>query len=340
MKILNGLFVAVAVASTSACSGDAGPGGPEGPAGAAGPAGSAGAPGPAGPPGASSDVPQRELLGAMFYPESLCSAKDGSLFVGSLGGMGIVKFPPGQTTPRSFVAPGSVKSISGVFVDDGKKVVYACDVDTTQTPMSTVRAFDLETGAPKASFEFPAPGFCNDFALDSSGNLYVTDSFGKIYKLAAGSTSLETWSTDPMLAPATPTGFGADGIAFDGSANFYVNTFSAATLLRIPLLPSGAAGPATLVTTTPPLASPDGMRAIDAKHLVVAEGVGRLTRITIDNETASTTVLSNRLDAPTSVTTIGDSYWVSEGQLGHLFGLVPGPPNVPFLVRRVSGPTS
>ena len=27
--------------------------------------------------------------------------------------------------------------------------------------------------------------------------------------------------------------------------------------------------------------------------------------------------------------------WVSEGQLGHLLGQIPGPPTTPFLLRRI-----
>src|SRR5258708_5231570 len=202
-------------------------------------------------------------------------------------------------------------------------------------PTSTVRAFNLADGALKASYPFPSAGFCNDFTLDGAGNLFVSDSFGKINVLRQGAAKLETWSSDPLLAPPSPTGFGADGICFDGVGALYVNTFTAAKLLRIPIRADGSADAVTEIAVTPALAGPDGMRAVDAKTLLVVEGVGRLTRVTVTDATATATTISNRLDAPTSVAKIGSSYWISEGQLGHLFGQVAGPPNLPFLIRRI-----
>jgi sugar lactone lactonase YvrE len=280
----------------------------------------------------------RQLAGATFYPESLHGAKDGTLFVGSVGGSGIVKFRPGSDVAETFVMPGSIKAVTGVYVDDARGLLYACEVDTSTMPgpTSVVRAFGLADGTPKASYAFSAPAFCNDFTLDGAGNLFVSDSLGKVHVLRKDATKLEIWISDPLLAPPTPSGFGADGICFDGGSNLYVNTFTTSTLLRIPILSDGTAGTTTVVAVAPALASPDGMRAIDSKTLVVVEGVGRLTRVTLSDSGASATTLSNRLDAPTAVAKIGDSYWVSEGQLGHLLGLVAGPPNLPFLVKRIA----
>lgn len=232
-------------AACSAKDGAAGPAGATGPAGDAGPAGSSGSTGPTGPAGSSgpADVAELDLPGATFYPESLGAAKDGTIFVGSLGGNGIIKVAPGSDTAKSFVSPGSVKSIAGVLADDANGLLFACDNDLGVTPhQATLRAFDLATGAPKASYPFPAPGFCNDLSFDASGNLFVTDSFGKILKLAKGASSLGVWNADALLAPSSATGFGADGIAFDGAGNFYVNTFTDSRFLRIPVMSDGTSG--------------------------------------------------------------------------------------------------
>ena len=48
-----------------------------------------------------------------------------------------------------------------------------------------------------------------------------------------------------VRAPPSPTGFGADGICFDGAGALYVNTFTAAKLLRIPIGADGSAGAVT-----------------------------------------------------------------------------------------------
>jgi sugar lactone lactonase YvrE len=312
--------------------------GATGEAGPGGPAGSAGATGAAGPAGASgtADVAELDLPGATFYPESLTAAKDGSLFVSSLGGGGIVKFAPGSDAATSFVAPSAVKSVAGLLADAAAGLLYACDNDLGATPQkATLRTFDLATGAPKSSYPFAASGFCNDFAFDASGNLFVTDSFGKILKLAKGASSLAVWNTDARLAPSIANGFGADGIAFDGANNFYVNTFTDSRLLRIPVLADGTSGAVSVVTVTPALSSPDGMRIVDANTLVVVEGgAGRLTEIAITGSNATATTLVSRLDSPTSLVRVGAHYWATEGQLAHFGGQVPGPPQLPFLLRR------
>ena len=54
--------------------------------------------------------------------------------------------------------------------------------------------------------------------------------------------------------------------------------------------------------------------------------------------TASATVLKDQLNGPTSVVRYDQAAWITEGQLGHLFGSIAGPPSAPFLVRRVDLP--
>jgi sugar lactone lactonase YvrE len=203
-------------------------------------------------------------------------------------------------------------------------------------PPSELRAYDLNTGALKATYAFPMPAFCNDLALGSGGDLFVTDSFGKVYTLAHGASSLAVWSTDPLLAPASPTGLAADGIALDGAGNVYVNTFDTGRLIRIPLKGDGTAGVAAEIRVDAPLKAPDGMRMLDQYTLVVVEGAaGKLTKIAISGSTGTTTTLASALNGPSSVVKVGDNYWVTEGQLGHFLGTIPGPPSLPFLVRRI-----
>jgi sugar lactone lactonase YvrE len=325
----NGAEGPAGLAGAQGTPGTAGPMGPVGQAGMTGAAGEAGASG-------ASAMTELDLPGAGYYPESLTAAKDGSLYVGSIGGDGIMRVAPGAEGATKFVAPNNIKSVAGVMADDADGLLYACEDDLTVMPyQATVRAFDLATGAAKASYPFPTGGFCNDFAFDGSGNLFVTDSFGKIYELAKGASSLSLWSADPLLAPSTAGGFGADGIAFDGTSNLYVNTFSDSRLLRIPVKSDGSAGAVTSITVTPALANPDGMRLIDATDLLMVEGGGnRLTKVTVSDTTGASTALVNRLDTPTSVVVSGGSYWITEGQLPHFLGAVSGPPNLPFLVRR------
>lgn len=293
--------------------------------------------GPAGPTGPA-DVEKLTLPGDNYYPESLSIAADGSLFVGSLGTGQVVRFAPGSTSAAVFVAPGSLKNVAGVLVDDEGSALYLCAVDTSGATPSTVKSYKLADGSLLATYPFPAAAFCNDMAFDGQRNLYVADSYGKIYRLPKGGSALALWSSDAALAPSSPMGYGADGIAWDGKDGLFVNTFTDGVLVRLPIKADGAAGPATKITVTPALSFPDGMRLLADNTLLVAEGAGRLSKVTVNGSTATATIIASSLNGPTSVVRYQQNAWISEGQLGHLFGQIPGPPTTPFSLRRIALP--
>jgi sugar lactone lactonase YvrE len=283
-----------------------------------------------------------ELPGDAFYPESLTATADGTIYVGSLATGMVVRFAPGAIEAETFIAgAGQPPGATGLLADETAQRLYLCAVDVTQLfgmePIETeLHAYDLRDGTHLATYPFPDAALCNDLALGASGNVYVTDSFGAVFELVPGQDALVPWSEDPLLAPSTAAGFGADGIAFDGIDQVYVNTFSDGGLLRIAVLPDGSAGPAEAIEVQPALLGPDGMRALDADTLVVVDGVtGLLSELTIAGTTASGTTLRRGLNQPTSVFTVGTDHWVTEGQVGVLTGAVKGPPSLPFLVQRV-----
>jgi sugar lactone lactonase YvrE len=287
----------------------------------------------------SDTIDALELPGDHYYPESISATADGTLFVSSVGTGQVVRFAPGSSTAEVFIDGGNPPNASGVFADSNSSTLYLCAfLDLTQMPPpNEVRAYDLRTGALKTKYGFPGPSFCNDFALDGAGNVFVTDSLGKVYELAKDSTTLTVWSADPLLAPSSPTGVGADGIALDGKGNLYVNTFDSGRVVRIPIQEDGTAGAAVEISLPQPLQSPDGMRLLDPNTLILVEGAaGRLTRVAISGDTATTTAIAEGLSGPTSVAAVDTSYWVTEGQLGHFLGTAPGSPSLPFLIKRVA----
>lgn len=291
-------------------------------------------------PTGPANVDKLTLPGDGYYPESIGSAKDGTLYIGSLATGQVVKFAPQSTTAEVFIAPGILRSALGVLVDDSDSLLYVCDNDLSpKSPgLPAVRSFHLEDGTEAASYPFPVGGFCNDLGFDGNKNLYVTDSTSKIYRLPKGKSTLTLFSDAAALAPSSPQGFGADGIIWDGASSLYVNTFSDSRLLRFPIDAEGSAGTPTQVTVTPALSFPDGMRLLADKTLLVVEGAGRLSRVAISGTTATATTLADKLDGPTSVVQYEKEAWVTEGQLGHFLGTIAGPPRTPFLVRRVPLP--
>ena len=267
-----------------------------------------------------------ELPGDAYYPESISASADGTLFVGSLTTGQVLAFADGSTEGRVVIGSGSgVTAVAGVHVEGD--TLWICSVDTMFMRTNDLRSFTLD-GTPKQSFTLGAGRFCNDMAFDNAGNLYVTDSFsGTILRLAAGGTTLEPWFEDTSLAPA-PSAFGLDGIAFDGAAALYVNRFDTGALYRVTI----ATKAVTPITVDRPLVLPDGMRRLDKDSLLLVEGEGRLTRLDISGTTATATTIAP-VDMPTSVIEARGSAWVTEGQLGRLFGMEE--PVLPFAVRRI-----
>ena len=283
-------------------------------------------------------LPARLALdGAAFYPESLTATGDGRLLVGSFGAGEVAAFAPGATTPATFIAASpAVARVLGVLADEHAHVLWLCADDTaTQSPAPPqLRRYDLATGAFQAAYDFPAPAFCNDLALDGHHDLYVTDSLGALYRLADGADHLELWSHDPLLAASVAGGFGANGVAVDG-ATVYVTSFNDNRLLRIAIQADGSAAPATELAVTPALVGPDAVRVQGAGTLLVVEQTaGRLTRVTVGDGHATT--LAAGLDQPTSVAVRDGTAWVTQGQLGHILGTVAGPPALPFVVTPVT----
>ena len=345
------LLITLLVSMVSGCSGSQGPAGPAGTDGTDGTNGMNGMNGMNGSNGDAGATQFNELAlpGPAFYPESLHASADGTLFVGSLTMGSVVKFLPGDGKATTFLAPGTVRGVAGVLVDEVTQSLLICAVDATFMSAPTVKRFDLATGALEATFDFPGAGlpdggvnpyvaFPNDLAFDSAHRLYVTDSFGgKIWTVADvnANATFTQWVSDSSLAPAMANSFGADGITWDGTANFYVNNNNTGAIVRVVRNADGTAGAVTSLTVTPVLGHPDGQRQLDANTLVIADNDGRLVTVTISGANATVTPLANRLDAPTGVVKVGNSYWVSEGQITSSL-LTGANAHLPFLVRRVT----
>ena len=183
---------------------------------------------------------------------------------------------------------------------------------------TALKAFDLKTGTPKGSYPFPAgEGFCNDIAIGRDDAAYVTDTINpRILRLKKGAAQLETWVENPVFGT---TGANLDGIAFGGDNNLYVNTFEGFKLFRVAVGADNSAGAVTELRTSQPLDHPDTIRLLDGQTFLMVEGAGRLDRVEISGDIAKLTVLKDGMNGPASVTQIGDTAWVLEGQLDLLF---------------------
>jgi sugar lactone lactonase YvrE len=285
-----------------------------------------------------------DLPGAMAYPESLSSDKDGTLYVGNFAEGGVLRVRP-NGKPEQWIKPGAFGSASilGVLVDESSGTLWVCSNDLSgsgikvagSVPGSALIGFDLQTGTGTIRAKFPGEhNYCNDIATGADGTAYVTNSDApQILTLAPGGKQLQVWFSDPPLQPK-PNGFGLDGIAFGSDGNLYFNTFDAAGLYRLEVR-QGKPGKLTKLKPSRKLALTDGMRPLRDGEFLLIEGAGRLDSMTIKGDDAIIATLKDGYVTPTGVTRVGDVAWVSEGQLDFV-GQTDQKPRLPFKLFSVS----
>jgi len=284
------------------------------------------------------------IPGDRYFPEGITVTSDGTFFAGSLFEGCIMKAQAGTAWMEPFVGPGAngLVSVLGLWADEERNMLWACSSDagngrlTGSAPVG-VRAFDLQTGAAKGSFDFPGGGFANDLTFDAQGSLYVTDSWTpRILRLRAGSLALEEWIRDPQLGVEQ---WSLNGIDFDRSSNvIYTVNQRAGQLFRIAIEPDGSAGAVTLIQTSQELRRPDGLKVIGPNTLATAEGgAGGMAVITLEGDTAQVRRVPAGLDGATTFAFYRGSAWVVEGQTDHFWDPANAGPNAdpPFRIVEV-----
>jgi len=272
------------------------------------------------------------------FPESMASDAAGNLYVGSNGGT-IYRVLAGATKAEPWIVPSEangLRSLFGVFADEQHKVLWACSIPNLfaqprQTGISVLKAFDLATGALKASYEFPAdkPSACNDIAVAGDGAVYATETLsGRLFVLRPGASALALFAEGPELV-------GVDGIAIGGDGTIYVNNVRQHLFQRVEEQFDGSYGGLTTLTLDDKLNGPDGLRAMGGNRFLQAEGPGgRVAIIEVSGDSATVTPVKTGLESSPGTAQVGSVGYAIEGKANYLFdpalqGKDPGP----FMIR-------
>ena len=276
---------------------------------------------------ANSSAASAELVipGDKIYPESITSTADGRIIIGSIGARTIYVVKPGAATAEPWIQPDDAPTLGilGVFADEKAQTLWACfsSIHDVQQPPSTLKAFDLETGALKDKYPLPtAGGFCNDIAVGADRTAYISDTNNmEVDRLAPGSHQLEVWAGNGGFGPK---GGILDGISVLGN-RLFVNALQTNKLFMVPIEATGKAGAITEVKLDRPIHNPDGMRSFGKDSVLIVEGGGEgwLSRIKIAGDSGQVTSLKQGYpDGAVSVAVVGTIAYVLEGQLVALFG--------------------
>jgi sugar lactone lactonase YvrE len=261
----------------------------------------------------------------------------------------ILRIDPTGKVETLFTGNADVFAATSLRLDEPRGVLWGSSPDFLGTPSPSgelvrrpprVFAIDTRSGAVLRVIPMPEGGFSNDFALDSAGGVYITDStLARIHYLAPGTTQLQTWAVDERFRAER---IGLGGIARRSDGVLIVGHYSNGELFKVTPQPQGQPT-VEAIRLERKIENPDGMQFAPDGSLIFTEGAvesgnGRLLRINVfapgtDSKTIET--LATELKSPVNLTLTGREIWVTESQIRHR--LTPGEEAaVPdrFFVRR------
>lgn len=266
------------------------------------------------------DIP---IAGSRVHPESVTSDAAGNVYAGSIRGT-IYRAAAGAGEAVAWIEPNDengLESVFGVLADDRHGKLWVCANPAFGGPpdpaaASSVKAFDLATGAFEASYGIPAglPTACNDIAVAPDGTIFVSETAsGRIFTLAPNASELALYAHKEELV-------GIDGLAFADDGALYINNVRDHLLQRVERNADGSYAGLTTLTLNDKLNGPDGLRPLGGNKFLQAEGPGgRVALIEVEGDSAKVTVLKSGLDSSPGVTSVGNVGYATEGKIQYMF---------------------
>ena len=278
-----------------------------------------------------------------FFPEGVTLDADDNFYIGSMETGKIHRAAADASESEAFIEPSEengLVSVLGLYATETTLWVCSSDAGNGQLAgeaPAALKSFDLATGELSGSWDWPAfsgdlldeeltggvTGFCNDITVDSSGNVYATDSwYPRVLRLVAGASDtdeLEEW----VVSDAFPQDqWHLNGIDIDETNDrIYVVENHPGALYAIEILPNGNAGMVTEIQTSRPLLSPDGLKLVGENLLATAEGQpGGMAVVEIDGDTGFVRRISTGLDGIATFAMRNGSAWLVENQGDHFWG--------------------
>jgi hypothetical protein len=251
-------------------------------------------------------------------PENLTINPDGSLTVSLLGFL--TGQPPqllhisrsGRVTVLVTGEPG--EAIGGNARDSAGTIYYnLLSGDPARSGIWRL----LPGGSPERIGALPAGQFLNGLTIDAAGeNLYAADSLaGTIWTVPTSGGPVKAWLVSPILAPpeSGPGHFGANGVTYHDGAVWASNT-DRQTLLRIPVIASGAPGPVQVIAGNLP--GIDDFKFLSDRSdvaFVALNSANEVAAVFPDGRTKTVATAADGLDSPTDTAIRGSQIFITDG---------------------------
>ncbi|RYZ46770.1 MAG: gluconolaconase [Sphingobacteriales bacterium] len=272
-----------------------------------------------------------EFMAPESYPEGIAFDSLSNMYYVSSARLGTV----GKVTPEGvyslLYSDSNPRSTYGVKVHPDGKRIFVCVSDAnyskftsaaTRKKLARLISIDKATGKKIDDIDLSqaAPGehFANDIAFDTSGNIYVTDSFANVIYKVSKDGNVSVFADSPMFKTK---GVGLNGIVYHPGG--YLLTVSSGTgaIYKIEI-----ANPKNVqkVKTDQFFMNGDGL-LLDGLELVLVQNGGsdKIYRLSSgDNwqsaKLAATTSLNDRFTYPSTATKAGDKVWVMNAKFPEL----------------------
>ena len=191
-----------------------------------------------------------EIQETALFPEGIdYNNNNNQFYLSSVmrGEVGVIDTNTGAYT--TFIEDENFVNVVGILIDEDSNRLFAVSgnagfTGVTEPPAQSVAylgIYNLETGALIQGVDLSTLNtgslgiFSNDIALDTDGNIYVTDSFSPfVYKVDGTTFEASIFVNGGDDFTPTPGGFGLNGIVYvDG--NLVVGNNNSGVLYRIPL---------------------------------------------------------------------------------------------------------
>lgn len=191
----------------------------------------------------TAQTPRITFKQSLLYPEGVAfNAKTNVFYVSSVT-TGTISTVDQQGNCKVFYTDPSLKSSFGMKTDEKRNCLWVCTGDPNYSKFSDSSTYkkmirfigiDMSSGKKiediNLSALFNGKHFANDFAMDSGGNMYITDSYSPvIYKVDVNGKA-SVFATSDMFKGEN---IGLNGIAYNPKGFLLVTNTSNGSLLKV-----------------------------------------------------------------------------------------------------------
>ena len=262
--------------------------------------------------------------------ENIVIAPSGELYVTAINSGTVYRVDPSGASQVFGQAPGTTLGISrdldGAIVAAGGSAFYRFE----------------SNGTPAVVTRIPGAQMLNGITLFSASTFLVADSLAAtVWKVNLATGAAQAWSTDSLLGipPGSTRMVGANGVKLFGGA-VYVSNTSSSSVLRIPILPDGSAGPAEVYASN--LQLDDFAFASDGTLFGATQFGNSVVRLGPDGMLSTIATSSDGLLGDAALAfgrTASDNQDIYVVNNGGAFANLPGGPQAASIVRLNAGVT-